>query len=315
MKHFPRILIILATISTLLPAYVSASNQDATSKENSSRVIAALVNDQPIYKDQLSIKHQVKIDKYKRFNRNQEPSEEVKTLMLKEVLKDFIHTELFLQASKNHHVENLKQKIADKIDAQKKHYEANPELKAKKINPITIERQIRINSYLQSHDLVNPQKPENELKEVFEKSKHQFASKADRAHVLHLITKDKKDIVKARQLILEGKPFLDVSKQYSIDKNSADLGFIEKNYMPQKVDKLVFSLKIGELSPIIETDQGYHLIKVLSKSPKGTIPTFAQIKDFLAKGYAPKIRAEKIKKHLKQLKENTNIKILLPELK
>ena len=306
MKFSPATLMILASIIMLLSTHTHASKE----AEQSAREIAAFVNERPIYTDQLSAKHQIKIAKYKRFNRNQEPSKEIKKMMLGAVLEEYINTELVLQASQKHHVNNLKQKVSDKIREQEKHNTDSD----KPINKTSIENQIRIDDYLQAHDLVNPQKPEKELKELYEKNKQQFASKKTRAHILHIITEEKQDIINAQKLLLEGKSFSEVSKEYSIDVNTAedgDLGFIELGYMPKEVDKLILSLKIDELSPIIETDQGYHLIKVLNKKPAGTIPTFEQMKSFLAKGYAPKIRAQKIQQHLKQLKEQAQIKILL----
>ncbi len=306
MKYSPPILMVLASIIMLLSTHSLASKE----KEQNSREIAAFVNERPIYTDQLSAKQQIKIAKYKRFNRNQEPSEEIKNMMLKSVLEEHINTELIFQASQKHHVNNLKQKITDKIREQEKHNSDSD----KQINKTAIENQIRIDDYLQAHDLVNPQKPEKELKDLYEKNKHQFASKKAKVHVLHIITKDKQDIIDAQKRLLEGKSFSEVSNEYSIDVNTkkdGDLGFIELGYMPKEVDKFISSLKINELSPIIETDQGYHLIKVLNKKPAGTIPTFEQMKSFLAKGYAPKVRAQKIHQLLKQLKEQAQIKILL----
>lgn len=308
MKYSPPILMMLASIIMLLSTHTLASKE--TEQEQNAREVAAFVNEQPIYTDQLSAKQQMKTDKYKRFNRNQEPSKEIKDMMLITVLEEYINSELIRQASQKHHVNNLKQKLTDKIrEQEKRNSDSN-----KQINKTAIENQIRIDEYLQSHDLVNPQKPEKELKDLYEKNKQQFASKKLKVHILHIITKDKQDIINAQKLLLEGKPFAEVSNEYSIDVNTAkdgNLGFIELGYMPKQIDQFILSLKIDELSPIIETDQGYHLIKVLNKKAAGTIPTFKQMKLFLAKGYAPKIRAQKIHQHLKLLKEQAQIKIFL----
>jgi peptidyl-prolyl cis-trans isomerase C len=41
--------------------------------------------------------------------------------------------------------------------------------------------------------------------------------------------------------------------------------------MAKPFEEAAFSLKVGEVSPIVETIYGYHLIKVLDRKPEGKI--------------------------------------------
>jgi len=73
-------------------------------------------------------------------------------------------------------------------------------------------------------------------------------------------------ITKIREEIINGADFDSLAKKYSDDKGSGakggDLGFFERRMMVKPFDEAVFKLKVGELSDIIKTRFGYHIIKL-----------------------------------------------------
>lgn len=84
-------------------------------------------------------------------------------------------------------------------------------------------------------------------------------------------TKDQKskaqDILKQ---IKEGKDFGDLAKQYSDDPQSAvnggDLGTNAKGTFVPEFEDAALKLKDGEVSDVIQTQFGFHIIKLISKS-------------------------------------------------
>ncbi len=70
--------------------------------------------------------------------------------------------------------------------------------------------------------------------------------------------------IKAR--LESGEDFAALAKQYSDDKGSAekggDLGFFGRRQMVKPFDQEAFSLNKGEISDIVKTQFGYHIIKV-----------------------------------------------------
>lgn len=82
-----------------------------------------------------------------------------------------------------------------------------------------------------------------------------------------------KQIKQKMILILEqlkkGADFGDLAKKYSQDKQTKDkggeMGFIRKGETESNFEKVAFTLKIGEISGIIKTSTGFHIIKVLDK--------------------------------------------------
>jgi peptidyl-prolyl cis-trans isomerase C len=83
------------------------------------------------------------------------------------------------------------------------------------------------------------------------------------------------DVNKAKALlsqIKQGKDFAEVAKQSSEDKSSGwkggDMGFFPKGKMPPEFDEAAFALKKeGDISDIVKTKYGYHIIKLTGKVP------------------------------------------------
>lgn len=68
-----------------------------------------------------------------------------------------------------------------------------------------------------------------------------------------------------------GEDFAEVAKRFSDDPGSrekgGDLGFFERRMMVPQFDEAAFNLEVGQLSDVIETSFGLHVIKVTEKQP------------------------------------------------
>jgi len=76
--------------------------------------------------------------------------------------------------------------------------------------------------------------------------------------------------------VKSGKDFAALAKQYSSDPGSAanggDLGFFQQGQMVGPFNDAAFKLAPGQVSEIVETEFGFHIIKVAEKKPGRTIP-------------------------------------------
>ena len=152
-------------------------------------------------------------------------------------------------------------------------------------------------------------------------------SKARVRHILILFEKEssiKKKKKKNREIkkilseIKNGKDFSEAAKIYSEDVSASsggDVGFVEKGKMVPEFEKAVYSLRKGEISGIVETGYGFHIIKVDEIQKGRTIPLHKarnKIQDILA-GKKQKTAYES---WMKELKDSAFIEIsLFKELK
>lgn len=69
--------------------------------------------------------------------------------------------------------------------------------------------------------------------------------------------------------IKTGKDFSELAKKYSDDPGSAaqggDLGFVKKGVFYPEFEGAAFQLKVGELSGIVESPVGYHIIQMIER--------------------------------------------------
>ena len=87
-----------------------------------------------------------------------------------------------------------------------------------------------------------------------------------------------------------GKDFAELAKKYSTDpaaaKNGGDLGTFKKGEMLPEIESSIIGMKPGEISELVKTSAGFHIIKLEEKTT-GKGKTFddvkAEIEDFLYK--------------------------------
>jgi peptidyl-prolyl cis-trans isomerase D len=72
-------------------------------------------------------------------------------------------------------------------------------------------------------------------------------------------------IEEAFDLITEGEPFPEIAAEYSDDESTAaqggDMGWVRRGRLSGKLDSVAFALGNGEMSNIIKTQDGFHVLK------------------------------------------------------
>jgi foldase protein PrsA len=121
----------------------------------------------------------------------------------------------------------------------------------------------------------------------------------------------------ARELLArvkKGENFSSLARKYSQDPGSAvkggDLGYITTGNMLPSFEKAVFSLKIGEISDVVTTNFGYHIIKVTDSR----LREFGKEKDIEKAALMDK-QDKAFQKWSYDLKSNAKVEIIDPELK
>lgn len=89
-----------------------------------------------------------------------------------------------------------------------------------------------------------------------------------------------------------------------------DLGFFERGQMVPAFDDVAFALKPGELSGVVETEFGFHIIRVDEKRPAGIMDekeVAPQVSDFLKSRKTD----EAVQARLKTLREKASVELLM----
>jgi peptidyl-prolyl cis-trans isomerase C len=109
--------------------------------------------------------------------------------------------------------------------------------------------------------------------------------------------------------VKEGADFAELARRYSAcptAKSGGDLGYFATEKMVPEFEKAVVALGVGEISGIVETRFGYHIIKVTGRK-EATKKDFADVKDTIIKALKQKKQGEFVTGYVKKLKEKARI--------
>ncbi len=117
----------------------------------------------------------------------------------------------------------------------------------------------------------------------------------------------------AKQL-KKGADFAELARKHSQDPGSApnggDLGFFGKGQMVPAFSDAAFAAKPGQVTPVVETPFGYHLIKVAETKPERDV-SFDEVKAQIGEYLKQQLREQKSQAFIDQLKARGRVDILM----
>lgn len=184
-----------------------------------------------------------------------------------------------------------------------------------------IERKLAIDQLLEDRIAQNIQVSETEIRSFYDSHPDQFQEpeQVKASHILIKVDSDadqaQKDeayskIEKIHVEAEEGKDFAELAQRYSEGPSKdrgGDLGYFQRGTMVKPFEEAAFGLKVDEVSDIVETPFGYHIIKVYDRKPSRTVPfdeVQPQIDNHLRQ---QKMRGE-IESYLETLEKSAEIK-------
>jgi peptidyl-prolyl cis-trans isomerase SurA len=109
-----------------------------------------------------------------------------------------------------------------------------------------------------------------------------------------------------------GADFAELAKKYSDDpqaaKDGGDLGTFKRGDMMQAIEDHVINMSAGEISDLVNTPAGFHIIKLEERTP-GKIRTFEEVKGEIEELLYKKKSEERFNQWLAELKKAASIEI------
>jgi len=128
---------------------------------------------------------------------------------------------------------------------------------------------------------------DDELFNFYEDEQARFTSDEER-QAQHILLEDEDTAKKVLDLLEKGGDFGKLAAEYSQDSGSkdsaGDLGLFTRGVMVGAFEDSVFSMKEGELSGLVKSEFGYHIIKLITIKP-GAIKSFDSVKSELIELY------------------------------
>lgn len=161
------------------------------------------------------------------------------------------------------------------------------------------------------------------LKDYYEKNKERF-DEAEQVRASHILLRvpantpeadKKKRLAEAKALLKQAKAkgadFAALAQKHSEDPTKTrggDLGWFARGRMVKPFEDAAFALKDGEVSDVVESSFGYHIIKRTGYRPGGT-KTFEELRDRIERQVLSRERNEAIRNALQKWKDEAKVEI------
>jgi len=241
------------------------------------------------------------------------------------VLQTMIGSEVIYQQAEKDKVIPTDKQVQDQInsfnESTKNNSEYQEQLKKMGINEDFLKFQFTrdlANTNLQKKFEEDTKISETEMKKYYEDNKKSFYTDTVTASHILLKTQDsegkelsaekkkeaKKKAEEALAKVKSGEDFAKVAKKYSQDSSASkggELGTFGRGQMVSEFEKAAFNMKKGEISDIVETEYGYHIIKVTGRVDKQE--TYNDVKDKIKTTLA----GQKYTEYVEKLKKDSKI--------
>lgn len=254
-----------------------------------------------------------------------------KETLKKNILDQLIATELIYQASQKEKLGDLKPEMDKQFNNIKGGFaseeEFNKALSDRNITVETlkkdIEKSVYINTLINNKVFSGVSVSDEETKKEYENNKEAF-NVPEQVRASHILIKidggatpeqkqeARKKIDALRSRAAAGEDFANLAKENSEDGskvNGGDLGYFSRGQMVQSFEDASFSLSKDEISPVVETQFGYHIIKVTDKTPARML-SFDEVKENLKAFLLDRYKQEALNKYIEELKKTAKIEIL-----
>ncbi|MFW6147702.1 MAG: peptidylprolyl isomerase [Thermodesulfobacteriota bacterium] len=251
-----------------------------------------------------------------------------------QVLEQLINRELLYQESQRKGVTVSEAKINEKLEVMKKNFsnQADFENILKEANLSEVQLKAQIEQSLAIDELITKMfvekvtLSEDEVKTYYESNPESF-KQPEQVRASHILIKvapqedsskrasARIEIEKIQQKIRRGENFAALAEEASECPSASkggDLGYFSRGQMAKPFEDAAFALAPGEISDIVETDFGYHLIKVEDKRAQ-TDMAFDEIKDGLKSYLTQQKVQEEVVRYVQKLKEQAKVERYLPE--
>jgi peptidyl-prolyl cis-trans isomerase C len=302
-----------STAAKAKPGDKTAADKKAASPADESSTKVAIVNGTPIVQADLDRGMEGVIQRRARSGAPMDEAQ-LKTIRM-DVLNNLINRELLNQESKKQKIAVTDDQVNDKLSKIKQRFKGDDEFKemlAKmKMTEAQIKTQLKEDLAIQS--LIDKQVvdkitvTEQDAQAYYDTHPEAF-KQPEQIKASHILVKvDPKDdpakkdearkkIDTVQEKLKSGSDFATLAKEESdcpSKEKGGDLGYFGKGQMVKPFEDAALALAPGETSGVVETQFGYHIIKLTDKKPEGIMP-FAEVKDQLIQY----LKQEKVKAEL-----------------
>ncbi len=319
--------ICLMAVSLALPSFAADTKEGEKAAGDD---VVAVVNGEKIPRPELEQK--VNFVKQRYASQGQQLGQEQLSAMKKDIAQSLVEKTLLYQKSRELGIQVDPEQVSSQMEQFKNQFPDEKQYE-QQLSGLgytedslrsEIEENMAIQQLIEKEIASTISITEEDLKSYYEENAKEFET-PESVKARHILIKvdqeaDKAEKQAAREKmqkiekrVAEGESFSEVAKAESecpSSEKGGDLGFFSQGQMVKPFEEAAFSMESGDVSDIVETRFGYHLIKVEDKKPASK-KSFDEVRQ----GLEQRLKQDKIKQkmpeYVEELKEAADIEIKL----
>ncbi len=305
---------------------------DATAGMRDPSTVVATVDGRPVTARQVYGLASAIREQYEQRGYSLPPQVEME--LRRRALQTLINTDLMAHAAKAEGIKADTKMIEDKIKSDRARFKTEEEYR-QALNSVGLTPE-QIRSDLEMQYLAEMwaraktdgvKTDEATARKVYDDHKDQF-KKPDEAHVLQILvasgpsdppqTRDaaRKRADEAYSKAKGGEDFGKLATAYSQAPSASkggDLGFVPQGTQLPELDQAAFSVPVGQVSPVFQSQAGFNVIKVLERR-QGQQLAWPEVKDRLSEQITSNLKGQVLEGKLGELRAKAKVTITAPEL-
>ncbi len=242
---------------------------------------------------------------------------EVYEVMLQQVgrqtVDGLIIERLIERAAKTENIEVTEADLNTEIDKVKSNFGSEEEFNQQlESYGLTLEAlKAQLTTQVQLDKLIAPkvQISDEILQNYYDENKETYTT-PEQVQASHILVETKEEANEILELLKGGADFATLAQERSKDPgsgaNGGDLGFFGRGQMVPPFEEAAFTLEIGQLSEVVESEFGFHIIKVVDKKP-ATTASFEEKKEEIKEMLTDQRKNEVAQSYIEELKAGAKI--------
>jgi peptidyl-prolyl cis-trans isomerase C len=209
---------------------------------------------------------------------------------MQRILQQVINEEVLLLAAQKEGI-STSESVKAELEKQRKDYIINEVLNKKINNVITIS--------------------DEEVKAYYDQNEAQFGPLETR-RARHILVEKENEARRILRQINNGANFAEMAKRHSQDntkENGGDLGYFRRGQLVKPFENTAFKLKKGQVSDIVKSQYGYHIIKLEDIRVRPKL-SFEDVKETIKNQLLGAKRRQASDQYIKNIREEFNVKII-----
>lgn len=237
-----------------------------------------------------------------------EDQQALTAVSLSRLFDNFVEEKIFLQAAKNHNMFLTAEEKSKYLEKFSEEVGPDEEAALDELDTEILFDRLLIDKY--KYGLVKDiEVEEEEIKDYYKYNKRDFL-RSERLKVSQILLESEDMAIEIYERVKSAseEDFRKIAKDESVGLEAfkgGEMGVFEMGQLPYELEKVIFSLKEGEISPVVESAYGYHIFR-LDKRFELELISEEEAESIIRRKVLNLKVQERLSNHLEELKRDTN---------